>query len=169
MRYPRVWSVARFLLIGMTGAAAGGCASLSRVRFTVEESSLDYVHFRQTEIVDGDKAPIVKALELNGSGYLEYRTGRSERVRDGFWQESTSPHLEDLHTDRLVLSQEETVAFYQRLVDAGIFDGIQKEKATEGAPKILVYARIAFEKRVIITTNPVYAEIFDELLSRFQR
>jgi hypothetical protein len=169
MKRSTMLRVSRLLLVACLLATANGCAYLSRVRFTVEESSLDYVQFRQVKDAEGGPSPIVNCLELSGSGYLEYRTGRSERVRDGFWQESTSPHLEDLHSDHLVLSQEETVAICQRLVDAGFFDGKQKQESDENAPKIIILARIGFEKRVIVTASAVYVDIFEELMLKFRR
>ena len=149
-------------------ALASGCAALSQLRFTVDASALDYVQFRQAIVTSDSEAPYVKSLELSGSGYLEYTRGRSERVRNDFWQESSSPDLDDLRTDFIVLTQEETVAIYQRLVDAGFFDGYQREKASTNTTKLLILARIHFEKKVISTTKPIYLEIFNELIAKFR-
>ncbi len=158
----------KILLLCCALLLADGCAYFSRIRFTVEPSSLDYVQFRQTEIVVGDEPPYVKSLELGGSGYLEYSRGKSERVTNDFWQESSSPHLNDIQTDFRVLTQDETVAIFQRMVDAGVFDGHQRDKARPDATKLLVLARMHFEKKVIVTTNPVYLEIYNELLAKFR-
>jgi hypothetical protein len=145
-----------------------GCTSLTQVRFTVEPSSLDYAQFRASRPSTKGEAPTVIKLELAGSGYLEYRSGRSERVRDGFWQESESPDWQDLRKDHLVLTQDETVAIYQRLVDAGIFDTLKREKPSNSPSALAVLLNIRFRKKVILTNDPVYIQIFEELLARFE-
>lgn len=144
------------------------CTSLTQVRFTVEQSSLDYALFRTSHPSPNGGPPTVIKLELQGSGYLEYRSGKSERVRDGFWQESESPDWQDLHRDRIVLTQEETVAIYQRLVDAGIFDTTRGDKPTDNPSALAVMASIRFKKKLILTSDPVYVDIFNELLARFE-
>lgn len=168
MKRPHIRRLLGIVQISGALALASGCASMSQRRFTVDSSALDYVQFRQAIVTRDSKAPFVKSLELSGSGYLEYSRGRSERVRNDFWQESSSPNLDDLRTDFIVLTQEETVAIYQRLVDAGIFDGYQREKASTNATKLLVLARIHFEKKAISTTKPIYLEIFNELIAKFR-
>ncbi len=153
----------------LTATLLAGCSTLTEVRFTVEPSSLDYAQFRTSRPSRNGGPPTVVRLELAGSGYLEYRSGRSERVRNGFWQESESPDWEDLHTDHVVLTQEETVAIYQRLVDAGIFDRVRQKEPTGRPSSLAVMASIRFKKELILTSDPVYVEIFEELLSKFER
>jgi len=152
----------------LASALLAGCASLTQDRFTVEPSSLDYVQFRSTRPSPGGGAPSVIKLELAGSGYLEYLSGTSERVRDGFWQESGEPNWQDLRKDHLVLTQEETVAIYQRLVDAGVFDNVRKRDADAADARLAILASIRFRKKLVLTDDPVYLAIFDELLSRFE-
>jgi len=168
MNRPTIIRILGIVQISCALALVSGCASLSQRRFTVDSSALDYVNFRQAIVTSESEAPFVKSLELSGSGYLEYTRGRSERVRDDFWQESASPNVDDLRADFIVLTQEETVAIYQRLVDAGIFDGYKRSKASTNTTKLLISARIHFEKKVISTTKPIYLEIFNELIAKFR-
>ncbi len=159
---------APLLLLCLTLLGLTGCASLSRVRFTVEPSSLDYVQFRCTRPAANSATPVVVRLELAGSGYLEYRSGRSTRVGDNFWQEPNSPTWEDFRADHIVIPQQEAVAIYQRLVDAGVFDLKQKKDDSPGDVTLAVLASIGFEKRLLLTNYPVYLQIFGELLGHFE-
>ena len=145
-----------------------GCTSLTQVRFTVEPSSLDYAQFRASRPTPNGGNPVVVRLELAGSGYLEYRSGRSARVRDGFWQESESPDWQDLRTDHVILRQEETVAIYQRLVDAGIFDNRRGDKPGNAPSTLAVLASIRFRKQLILTSDPIYVQLFEELIGMFE-
>lgn len=152
------------LAIGLHGLA--GCASLTQVRFTVDPSALDYVQMRRVLPSKGNEKPIVIRMELAGSGYLDYRSGRSVRVRNNFWQESDAPDWLDLKTDHIVLTHEETRIIYQRLVDAGIFDLKQKEKPN--GDDLAIMGCIGFEKRILFTKDPIYNALFDELLAKFR-
>lgn len=143
-----------------------GCASLTQVRFTVDPSALDYVQLRRVLRPIGNEKSIVIRLELAGSGYLDYRSGRSVRVRDNFWQESNAPDWQDLQTDHLVLTQEETRIVYQRFVDAGLFD--HNQKPPPDGYNLAIMGCIGFEKRVLFTNDPVYSALFEELLAKFR-
>ncbi len=159
------------LLATVTAAltVTAGCSSLTQVRFTVQSSSLDYVQFRSTRPSSSGGAPSVVKLELAGSGYLEYISGRSERVRDAFWQESAAPNWQDIRTDHVVLTQDETVVIYQRLVDAGVFDNVRRQQTDAASAHLAVLASIRFRKKLVLTSDPVYLDIFSELLARFER
>jgi hypothetical protein len=146
-----------------------GCTTLDNMnkkRFTVESSSLDWVQFSRTVKVK-DEDPVTVRLQLDGSGYLEYREGRSGRVKDDFWQQSNDDNWRDIKTDRIVLSRDDTVKIYQRLVDAGIYDRIKQTKEQKAKATLAILARIDFEKKLVLTSDPVFIKIFDELLSNF--
>lgn len=157
------------LAIACALIALAGCASLSQVRFAVKPSALDYVQLRRIQGTNTDTPPRVIRLELTGSGYLDYKSGRSVRVRDNFWQESNSENWRDLKSDHIVLSAEETLAFYQRFVDAGLFDQRTTEQQDSDAAALTIMGCIGFEKKIIFTKAPVYNEIFDELLEKLKR
>ena len=140
---------------------------MTEVRFTVDPSALDYVQLRRILPQEGNARPVVIRLELTGSGYLDYRSGRSVRVRDNFWQEEQSPDWQNLKTDHVVLSTEETQAFYQRFVDAGLFDYRNSKKQVNSARAITVFGCVGFKKKYILTDAPIYTELFDDLLEKF--
>jgi hypothetical protein len=147
-----------------------GCATLDKLnqkRFTVEHSSLDWVQFSRTVNGKDDKNPVTVRLQLDGSGYLELRTGRSTRVKDDFWQQSATDNWQDIRTDRVVLSQDETVKIYQRLVDAGVYDRTKQRKEERAKATLAILARIDFEKKLVVTNDPVFIKIFDDLLAKF--
>ena len=146
-----------------------GCTtfdSMNQKRFTVESSSLDWVQFSRTVKIKGED-PVTVRMQLDGSGYLEYREGRSVRVKNDFWQQSTDTNLTDIKTDRVVLSQDETVKIYQRLVDAGIYDRIKQTKDQKAEATLAILARIDFEKKLVVTNDPVFIKIFEDLLEKF--
>jgi hypothetical protein len=153
-------------LVIATNVLVSGCAALTQVRFTVDPSALDYVQLRRVLPPIGNEKSIVIRLELAGSGYLDYRSGRSVRVRDNFWQESNAPDWQDLQTDHLVLTQEETRIVYQRFVDAGLFD--HNQKPPPDGYNLAIMGCIGFEKRALFTNDPVYSVLFEELLAKFR-
>ena len=147
-----------------------GCVSfetLNQKRFTVDSSPLDWVQFSRTIHGKGNVAPTTIRLQLDGSGYLEYRSGRSPRVKTDFWQKTDANNWQDIQTDHIVLSREETVKFYQRLVDAGIYDRVKLTKEEKAAASLAILARIGFEKKLTLTNDPVFIKIFDDLLANF--
>lgn len=147
-----------------------GCASFEAInqkRFTVESSSLDWVLFSRT-IKNNDKStPKIIKLELYGSGYLKYSSGKSSRVKTGFWQNTESENWQDIQTDQIVISRDETLKFYQRLVDAGVFDKVKTSKEEQARASLAILARIGFEKKLVLTNDPVFIKIFDDLLAKF--
>lgn len=157
---------------GFYGAAvlamliATGCASLSEVRFTAKPSSLDYAQFRISRLSPVDGKPETIRLDLSGSGFLEVTTGASERVRDGFWKQSDDPDWQDIRQDHTFLTEEETAAIFQRIVNAGLFDRRQNPKKDPLPHDIAVLAALGFKKNLVLTGRTEYRKIFDALLER---
>ena len=161
--------ISAFIILGLVFSFCG-CATLeklSRKRFKVESSSLDWVQFSRTLKSEDGKPPVTVHLQLDGSGYLECRIGTSVRVKDDFWQHNGGGNWQDMQTDQVVLSRDETVAFYQRLVDAGIYDYRKKDKEQDAHATLAILARIDFQKKLILTNDPVFLKIFNELLAKF--
>lgn len=147
-----------------------GCVSfetLSQKRFTVESSALDYVQFSRTIDNKSKETSRTIWIQLNGSGYLECRIGKSSRVKTDFWQNTESDNWQDLQTDHIVLSREETLKYYQRLVDAGVYDKVKQTKEEKASTSLAIFAKISFEKKLTLTSDPVFIKIFDELLNKF--
>ncbi len=147
-----------------------GCVSfetLNQKRFTVDLSPLDWVQFSRTIHGKENVAPVTIRLQLAGSGHLEYRSGRSTRVKTDFWQKTDSANWQDIQIDYIVLSRQETERIYQRLVDAGVYDKVKLSKEETAAASLAILARIGFEKKLTLTSDPVLIKIFDELLAKF--
>jgi len=146
--------------------AAAACTSLDKVRFAVSPSALDYAQFRMTLISAADGKPEAVRLDLSGNGFLELTTGRSARVASGFWKESDDPAWQDIRRDHTFLSESETTAVFQRLVDAGILDRRRDPKENPPPHPLAVLLSVGHRKRLILTGNPEYTDLFKMLLER---
>ncbi len=135
-------------------------------RFVVRSSALDYMQIIRSHIPHGADRPETLRLDLTGSGYLQLTAGRSERVRSGFWQESSSPDWSDWRRDYVVLSPARTLAYFQAFVNAGIFDRRPRSEPDENADLVILIA-VGNRKNVLFTDAPVYHQIFSEMLSEF--
>ena len=149
-----------------------GCVSLSQKPpfWTVELSSLDYVQFLSSpQATVQDDNPLIVRLELTGNGYLAYIAGRSERVSDSFWQESTNPLWDDIGNDQLVLSGPRTSDYMQRLVDMGFFgpDFAEVEGDDDPNNALVVFASLNGRKQARVSTDPALRKLFEELLKEF--
>lgn len=153
-----------FLLLLAAGIA--GCAALNEVRFTASPSPLDYAQFRisRPSMTSGKQETI--RLDLSGSGFLEITTGDSDRVLDSFWKESDDPSWQDLRHDHVFISEADTAAIFQRLVDNGMFDRRQNQKTNPPPHHLAILASIGSHKRLILTSRQEYHQIFDMLLER---
>jgi len=161
------------MLFAVAVLLLGGCASMSRkweemhrVRFKVDLSALDYVQFNRRLVKKGQK-PVDVNIELDGSGLLQCRVGRSVRVQNDFWQSPEGGSWQDLRSDRVALSREETSSIYQRLVDAGVFDKVRDKKAQGGRKSLVILAKMGFNKQILATDDAAFIKIFDELFARF--
>ena len=152
-------------LIGLAIVAVG-CRSLREDRFVVRPSSLDYLQIVRTQIPHGAERPETLRLDLTGSGYLQLTAGRSERVRTGFWQESQSQDWGDWRRDYVVLSPARTLAYFQAFVNAGVFDRPPR-RPPQQEPDLAVLMAIGNRKNLILTSEPVYHQLFAELLAEF--
>ena len=153
------------LLAGM--GTAPGCATVREDRFVVRASSLDYLQIVRTHLPHGANRPETIRLDLTGSGYLQLTAGRSERVRSGFWQESTSPDWSDWRRDYIVLSPARTLAYFQAFVNAGVFDKPARNQEQPQDPDIVVLIAIGNRKNLLLTSAPVYHQLFAELMAEF--
>ena len=152
-------------------AVLTGCGTFSEVRFTVDPSVVDFVHVHaSTEGAEGE-APVYTRVELSGGGFLLLRRGRSERVKNPYWQAPSGDEWGDLHTDQVVIATEKTQEYLQEFVDAGLFDrrpaGDMREEA--GAGKILVVGKVSGERGYVLTDDPGYLAIYKRLLEEFRR
>lgn len=156
------------LLLSLLIVLLAGCTALNEVRFTVDPSSLDYAQLRivRPSPVDGKSETI--RIDLSGSGFLEMTTGRSERVTDSFWRQSEDPEWQDMHRTHAMLSAVETAAFFQKLVDLGIFDRKQPKETTPPPHDLAVLVAIGFRKKLILTSRADYRRLFDDLEARLR-
>jgi hypothetical protein len=156
------------MIVGVLIVLAGGCASLTQVRFAVEPSGLDYIQLVQHRTMADGRLYTVK-LELQGSGLLTYQAGTSARVRTGFWQPSDGASWNDLHSDRKVLAETVVRAALQRVVDAGAFDRGRDLNPDGLTQPILIQVRIGSEKRIFFTEEPAFLALFKDLLTLLVR
>ena len=156
----------RFFLLLAAISAVLGCATTREDRFVVRASSLDYIQIVRTHLPHGAEQSHTMRLDLTGSGYLQLTAGTSERVRTGFWQESASPSWGDWRRDYVVLSPARTLAYFQAFVNAGVFDKTPRRQPEEDAD-IVILAAVGNRKNAILTSAPVYHQLFTELLSEF--
>jgi len=166
----RLFSVVRgilFAAVWIGASLAGwGCQTMRQDRFVVRASALDYLQIVRTHIPHGIERPETLRLDLTGSGYLQLTAGRSERVRTGFWQEDNSPDWGDWRRDYVVLSPTRTLAYFQTFVNAGVFDRSARGQP-EREPDLVILMAIGNRKTVLLTSEPVYHQLFAELLAEF--
>ncbi len=140
-----------------------GCASLRQDRFQVNLSALDYLQIVQTEQASTNAPPVTTRIDLSGSGYLEMKTGRSERVRSGFWTDPASPAWQDIRTHQRVLPAAETQAFFQAFVHAGVFDKQTRRRKNDPEPSLAILIAVGRKKTLLLTGEPVYLQLFQAL------
>ncbi len=143
-----------------------GCASTRQDRFVVQASALDYLQIVRTVQPAGGGLPVTTRVDLSGSGYLQVMTGRSERIRTGFWQDTNAPAWQDLRRDYIVLPPHETLAFFQAFVNAGVFDR-RRESRTDPPPELAILISVRGRKTLLLTAEPQFLYLYDALLRRF--
>ncbi|MFU8780040.1 MAG: hypothetical protein ACNA71_03335 [Kiritimatiellia bacterium] len=132
----------------------------------VNPSALDYLQILRTHIPNDDQRPETLRLELTGSGHLQLTAGRSERVRTGFWQEPNSPDWGDRRVDAVFLPATKTLAYFQAFVNAGALNKPLRGN-TEQEPELAILIVIGNRKNLLLTADPVFRELFRELLREF--
>lgn len=158
-------------MIFLLGATVwlSGCASLHEVRFTASPSPLDYVQLRMARHSPTDQRREWVRLDLSGSGFLEMTQGSSERVTSSFWQESDDPSWQDIRRDHAFLSDRETQAVFQRLVNSGLFDRKQRSRDDPQPHDMIIVATLGFRKNAISTGRDDYRELFTLLMQRVEQ
>lgn len=149
-----------------------GCKSSAFYRpphFRASPSSLDYAEFLYTAAPDPRKETRSVRVLLSGSGYLQYSAGRSRRVHNEFWDERDGLAWEDMDTDQVVLTPDDTRKAFQLLVDSGFFDtaDMPARSPHPGSPRIMAAAKVNGRKRVVSTDDPRLVNIIRNLLAQF--
>ena len=153
------------ILFLVTFIALAGCSSLRQDRFVVQSSALDYLQIVRTVQPADGSLPITTRIDLSGSGYLQVMTGRSERIRTGFWQDPDSPAWQDLRRDYVVLPAHETLAFFQAFVNAGLFDS-RSERRGAPPPELAILMGVRGRKTLLLTAEPQFLYLYEALRSR---
>ena len=151
-------------------ALVGGCVLSKPPQFHVEPSGLDVaaLSLYPAATKEGNKPVVYRRLELSGSGLLLQVRGRSRRVVDPFWQERDGDDWDDLHEDRTILSKAKTQAYFQKLVDAGVFKPRLMRKQDDTAEEfVLFHAKISRRVNAGATTNPDVLAVFRQLQEEF--
>jgi hypothetical protein len=135
------------------------------VRFEVDLSSLDYLQIVHTYIPPGSQQPYTQRFDLSGSGHLQLTSGRSKRVRSGFWQQDDSDEWNDWQQEYVVLTPEQTQAYFQAFVDAGIFD---RQHRQEEYTDLKILVAVGYRKAARFTSAQVFHDIFTQMLREFE-
>ena len=138
--------------------------------FPVDVGGLDYFQIVLAPGRTPESAKVVPvSLDLNGTGHLQYRAGRSPRVINSHWQAPGGKYWDDFRTDQIALTPEDTQQIFQQLVDAGAFESVRKRgEVSDKSPAYLVISiRIGKRSTIISTDRPAFFEIYDRLAKKF--
>ena len=140
------------------------------VGFKVNASPLDRVKLIYHPAPNNPKWKQKCTIDISGSGMLELRSGKSERVNESFWQKPEAENWSDMHYDRLNLQPADTQLLLQRIVDCGAFPHKESIKLPEipPAPYVIVYAQIGRHRAVQIKADPRFFRIAELLLAEFE-
>ena len=158
--------------------AAAGCAVPANVRegtlvgkqFTVKESSLNWAEIAYTPVPGDPDFRYPCRLSLNGSGEVQFRTGRSPQVFDDFSHKVNDPYWNDLVEDRVHIGEEKMREVFQQLVDAGVFqDDWRRMSAGEEPrpPMARIRAKVDGNQTLRVVDNRRVIRIVEGLLEPF--
>ncbi|MCE9615748.1 MAG: hypothetical protein K8T26_15880 [Lentisphaerae bacterium] len=152
-------------------AAGLGCQSvfLKPPHWTVTLSPLDYVQFMTGKESRLGRGMILQRVELLGTGYLTFLSGRSPRVANDFWTERQTEQWDEFHQDAVPVSGMYTLGCFQHLVDSGFFEDnrftLKRDAATTNG--IFVVASLNGRTKAAMTSDPQIEVILRELMKQF--
>ena len=161
---------------------SSGCAFLTGVdadgypvakEFIVDISNLDWM---EVSYFPRKGDPVFKMpcrLSFHGSGEVEFRTGRSPQVTDALSAKVDSPYWNEFYTDRRHIGQERMRAFYQDMVDAGLFPkrdvkAAFKRMGDEDDAYVRIIANIRYDKTRRLTDDPRILRVLQPYLHSFR-
>lgn len=160
-----------FLASLFSACMTGGRSPFARPSmWNVELNSLDQVAFHwKPGLVRRDGAAQTFMIELLGNGYMSMASGVGAHVNDPFADARDGAAPMGERRDQVVISEAQTLKFFQKMVDTGFFDrdfGLSGG-ANHTGPTLLVFAKINGRKQMQATDAPELMALFEVLLAAF--
>lgn len=143
--------------------ASPGCALTQPKRFTVRESSLNWVEI----VYMGTNQPASTArISLIGNGNIQMRSGTSPRVLDDFAADTAHPNWNDYRQQEVQLPAAEMRQIFQSLVNRGAYDPEPKRAPDDPLlPMARLNGRLDGDLFFRHTTEPGLIEVVSSLMT----
>ena len=157
-------------LIIITGCALTDEKEDEYISFRVKPSPLDNILIVYYPDPKSPSGANPSKINISGSGLIDMQTGSSKRVTDPFWDEPYTDNWNDIQSDRIQLSSDETKLLMQRLVDCGVFPRIPRKKPKElpTAPYVVMRSKIGLNSSFEVTNDRRFIYIAELLMAEFK-
>lgn len=146
----------RALLLLLAGVA--GCGLFWDDPYvTVTVTPLNWI---EIHYYNANREPIRReTVRVNGSGFVEVKSGTSRRVSDSFAKSVGDATWDDYHTQNYHVDPEHVREVFQDLVNAGLFDRDKMFHATKyPSPGRFIAVRAAFDNKTFSEPQNVFEE-----------
>lgn len=145
------------LLLVLVGVAAGCGLFWDDPYVTVTTSPLNWV---EIHYYNANREPIRReTVRVNGTGFVEVKSGTSRRVSDSFAKTMTDATWDDYNTQNYNVDPEHVREVFQDLVNAGLFDKDKMFKSTKfPSPGRFVAVRAAIDNKTYSEPQNVFEE-----------
>lgn len=141
---------------------------------TVTTSPLNWI---EIHYYNAGREPIRReTVRVNGTGFVEVKSGTSRRVSDSFAKTMTDATWNDYNTQNYNVDPEHVREVFQDLVNAGLFDKDKMFKATKyPSPGRFVAVRAAIDNKTysepqnVFEEDPDLAERLYNVIREFKR
>ena len=124
---------------------------------TVTTSPLNWI---EIHYYNANREPIRReTVRVNGTGFVEVKSGTSRRVSDSFAKAMTDATWDDYNTQNYNVDPEHVREVFQDLVNAGLFDKDKMFKSTKyPSPGRFVAVRAAIDNKTYSEPQNVFEE-----------
>ncbi len=141
---------------------------------TVTTSPLNWI---EVHYYNANREPIRReTVRVNGTGFVEVKSGTSRRVTDSFAKSITDATWDDYHTQNYYVDQEHVREVFQDLVNGGLFDREKFLKSTKHpSPGRFIAVRAAMDNKTysepknLFEEDPELAEMLYNVVRQFKR
>ena len=150
----RIFGSALLLLL----AGVAGCGLFWDDPYvTVTVTPLNWI---EIHYYNANREPIRReTVRVNGSGFVEVKSGTSRRVSDSFAKSVGDATWDDYHTQNYHVDPEHVREVFQDLVNAGLFDRDKMLHATKyPSPGRFIAVRAAFDNKTFSEPQNVFEE-----------
>lgn len=148
----------KILLLMLVLVGVAGCGLFWDDPYvTVTTSPLNWV---EIHYYNANREPIRReTVRVNGTGFVEVKSGTSRRVSDSFAKTVTDATWNDYNTQNYNVDPEHVREVFQNLVNAGLFDKDKMFKATKfPSPGRFVAVRAAIDNKTYSEPQNVFEE-----------